>query len=101
MDNERVSAATPPLQVSEVGDRVRLGLGGFGHVDGATLQEAADELVRRLLVVAMAFRASGIGPIYAECRPDPVLLDFVWELGEIAARGGDIRERLFGVEDAA
>jgi hypothetical protein len=46
-------------------------------VDGATLQEAADALVERLLVAAMAFRAGGAGPFCPECRPDPARLDFV------------------------
>ena len=31
-----------------------------------------------------------------EVVPDPRLFEFLWELGEIAARGGDIRPRLFG-----
>jgi hypothetical protein len=31
-----------------------------------------------------------------ELAPDRRWLDFLWELGEIAARGGDIRQRLFG-----
>jgi hypothetical protein len=28
--------------------------------------------------------------------PDPALLTYLYELGEIAAAGGDIRQRLFG-----
>jgi hypothetical protein len=37
--------------------------------------------------------------IEADCgRSDVGLLDFVYELGEIAARGDDIRPRLFGAE---
>ena len=31
-----------------------------------------------------------------ELAPDHRWLVFLWELGEIAARGGDIRPRLFG-----
>lgn len=89
-------AATPELSVYEVGGRVGLALGGLARAEGATLQEAADEVVRRVLVVAMAFRASGIGPVNSECPRDLALLDLVWELGEIAARGDDIRPRLFG-----
>ena len=93
-----MSASAPALDVSEDGGRVRLTLRGLSHAEGATLQEAADELVRHVLLIAMAFRTSGIGPINSECRPDPALLDFIWELGEIAARGGDIRPRLFAGE---
>jgi hypothetical protein len=74
---------------------VRLVFGGLAHGEGASLQEAADELVERMLVIAMAFRASGIGPVNSECPLDVGLLDFVYEVGEIAARGEDIRPRLF------
>ena len=91
-----MSPPPPPLQVSETDGRVRLTLGALAQGEGASLQEAADELVRRVLVVVMAFRASGIGPISPECCADVALLDLVYELGEIAARGEDIRERLFG-----
>jgi hypothetical protein len=82
--------------LTELGDgRVRLTLGELGSGDGHSLQEAADDLVRRLLVMALAFRTSGLGRIYSAFRPDPSVLSFLWELGEIAANGGDIRERIF------
>jgi hypothetical protein len=86
----------PPLRISEVGGRVRLGLEGFGDVEGATLQEAADALVERLLVCSLSFRAGTMAPPSSECCPDPALLDFVYRFGEVAARGGDPRELLFG-----
>jgi hypothetical protein len=87
---------TPALSVVEVDGRVRLGLAGFGHADGATLQEAADELVRRVLVVAIAVRSGDACPRSTDCIVDPAQLAFIWELGLIAASGGDIRGRLFG-----
>jgi hypothetical protein len=59
-------------------------------------QEAADELVRRLPVVAMAFRNGGAGPACSDVVPDVAVLDFVWQLGELAASGGDIRDLVFG-----
>jgi hypothetical protein len=90
--------AGPRLRVSEEGGRVHLALAGLTRAEGATLQEAADDLVRRVLLIAMAFRVSGIGPVSSECSSDVGLLDFVYELGEIAARGDDIRPRLFGAE---
>ena len=63
----------------------------------ATLQEAADDLVARALVLVMAFRSSEIGPVSSETpQPDPAMLEFLHDLGEIAAAGGDIRQRLFG-----
>jgi hypothetical protein len=87
----------PPLEVRQVAGRVRLLLGEFAYGEGTTLQEAADDLVARVLALVLAFRSSGIGPIPGEGpRPDLAMLDFLYELGEIAAAGGDIRERLFG-----
>jgi Transposase len=88
------------LSVYELGGRVRLVPHGLTHAEGASLQEAGDELVHRVLVIAMAFRASGIGLINSECHIDLALLDFVYEVGEIAARSGDIRPRLFSGEHA-
>jgi hypothetical protein len=91
-----VPPSTPTLRVSEIGGRVRLGLDGFGEVEGDTLQEAADELVARLLSIAIVVRSGGVGPLCSECCPDLAVLDFVWQLGELAAAGGDPRELLFG-----
>ena len=83
--------------MEEVGDRVRLGVDGLVSADGPTLQDAADELVAKVLAVVMAFRSDAIGRISSElCRPDMELVEFILELGEFAATGGDIRERLFG-----
>jgi len=91
-----VDRCFPNLRISEADGRVRLGLDGLSSVEGQTLQEAADALVCRLLVIAMAYRSNGAGPINAECGADPALMEFIWELGEIAASGRDIRDRLFG-----
>lgn len=91
----------PELRIAEAGGRVRLGLEGFGDVEGATLQDAAEELVSYMLDVAMAFRSTGIGPFYTECAPDPRLMEFVWALGEQAASGADPRELLFGSDSLA
>ena len=87
---------SPRLHIAEIDGRVRLGLEGFSYVEGETLQEAADELVARALHIAMAIRAGGVGPLYSECCPDPALLDFISQLGEHAADGGDPRDLLFG-----
>lgn len=94
-DTDVVTSAEPALHISERDGRIRLGLEGLGHVEGETLQEAADELVARVVQVAMAIRASGVGPVYSECCADPELFDFVWRLGAHAAAGGDPRELLF------
>ncbi|HJW35679.1 MAG TPA: hypothetical protein VJ769_03515 [Actinomycetes bacterium] len=87
----------PTLEVREVAGRIWLQLHGLAYGEGATLQEAADDLVARVLVLVMAFRSSGIGPVSGEGPlPDLAMLDFLYELGEIAAANGDIRDRLFG-----
>jgi len=94
--NEGVSTFIPELQIQEVGGRVRLSLHGLGHGEGATLQEAGDELVRKMRAMALAFRTSGLGPVYPGCTPDLGAVDFIWRLGEVAAAGGDIRDLLLG-----
>jgi hypothetical protein len=91
-----MSEFTPTLRVDDRADRVRLHLDGFFSAEGPTLQDAADELIWKLLVAAMALRAGGIPAFGSICRPDMKPLRFLWELAEIAAAGGDIRERLFG-----
>jgi hypothetical protein len=91
-----VESWTPSLSARETAGRCRLSLGGYVHGEGATLQEAADDLVRRLLAQAMSlrseqgFRVSPEGP-----GVDLRWFEFLYELGAIAARGGDIRERVF------
>ena len=87
---------TLELSIREAAGGCRLSLGGQVHGDGATLQEAADDLVRRLLALAMSFR-SGAGLRISPEVPgiDPRWLEFLYELGSIAAGGGDIRARLF------
>jgi hypothetical protein len=84
----------PALTITEADGRVCLDLGGFAQGEGSSLQEAADELVRRILELALAFRSSGCSAS-RELRPDLETMNFLHELGEIAAAGGDIRERVF------
>ena len=87
---------TPALSIREVAGRCRLNLGGHVHGEGATLQEAADDLVRRLLALAMSLR-SGAGFRVSPEVPGVDLrwFEFLYELGAIAARGEDIRARVF------
>ena len=96
-----MSEFAPTLRVEELAGRVRLSLDGFFFAEGPTLQEAADELVWKMLVTVMAFRARGISGLSAVGRPDMELAGFLHELGNIAAAGGDIREHLFGPSDMA
>src|SRR5215203_5791811 len=59
----------PALAITEAGGRVRLNLGGFAHGEGSSLQEAADQLIRQLLELALAFRSSGCSAS-RRLRPD-------------------------------
>jgi hypothetical protein len=84
------------LPIHELPGRVRLCLGTLTHGTGPTLQDAADDLVQRLLSYAMALRGSGLPASSELGPPDLAAMSFLYELGEIAAAGGDIRQRLFG-----
>ena len=87
---------TPALSIREVAGRCRLDLGGQVHGEGATLQEAADDLVRRLLGLAMSLRSEAGFRVSPEVPGvDLRWFEFLYELGTIAARGEDIRDRVF------
>ena len=89
-------AWVPPLQLCESAGRCRLTLSGLTHGEGCTLQEAADDLIARLLDMVLFVRTAGV-PFSTELPPpDYRLLDFLWELGERVGCGEDIRERVFG-----
>jgi hypothetical protein len=85
----------PELTVRECGGVVRLSLGGVARGEGASLQDAADDLIRRLLSMALAFRSTGF-TISPELSSGLEMADYLYELAEIAAAGGDIRSRVFG-----
>lgn len=76
----------------------RLSLGGHAHGDGRTLQEAANDLVARVLDVALAFHASGLRAAPDVPALDLEWLDFVWRVGERAASGEDIRAFVLGLD---
>ena len=84
----------PAVTITETGGRVRLALGGVARGEGASLQEAADQLLARILDLALAFRSTGFRAC-AELQPDFEVMDLLYEVGEIAAAGGDVRARLF------
>ena len=87
---------TPSLTVREVGRRCRLSLDGVAWGNGDTLQEAADDLVSRLVTLSLSLRSNGLNVPSELGPPDLRVLSFLWELGEMAARGNDIRDRVFG-----
>jgi hypothetical protein len=90
---------TPPLVVREHGGRCRLWLGGEAWGDGATLQQAADDLIARVLRHALALRSAGFAATRDVATSDRNWLGFLYEVSEIAARGGDVRGRVFGFPD--
>ena len=90
-----MSNPPPALTVRERAGSVRLHLASVAHGDGRTLQEAADDLVRHVLILARALRTTGFS-VPRELAQDVTALSFLYELDEIAAAGGDIRTRLFG-----
>jgi hypothetical protein len=88
---------TPPVCLSEVGGRCRLWLGRYAFGDGATLQEAGDDLLRKLAWLADALLSGpGLRMTRETGPPDRVWLNFLYEVGEIVASGGDLRARVFG-----
>lgn len=87
---------TPGLHLREVRGGCRLSLEGFAWGEGHTLQDAADDLIRRLLTVAMCLRSGGRIACSSDAPPSDIRwLEFLYEIGELAARGVDIRDRVF------
>lgn len=87
----------PPLHLDERGGgRCRLTLAGLTHGDGHTLQEAADDLIARLLDIVLYVRAAGFPASTELPPPDSRLIDFIWRLCQRVGRGEDIRELVFG-----
>jgi hypothetical protein len=88
----------PPLQVRERDGLCHLVLVGVARGRGESLQDAGDDLVLNLLNLVAAFRATGLRIASELGPPDLGVSGFLAELSEIAARGGDIRERVFGLQ---
>jgi hypothetical protein len=95
MKERPMSMAMPSLTVDERAGLVTLQLGGFARGNGASLQDAADDLIQSVLRLVMAFRCGGFS-VSRELQPDVETMDYLHELSEIAAAGGDIRARVFG-----
>jgi len=93
--NETMEAWVPVLSVREIRDGCRLTLSGIAHGDGATLQQAANELVTRVVEVSVALRG---GLTFSSSLPPPHagLLTFLHEIGTRAARGEDVRDLVLG-----
>lgn len=91
---------TPPLRLYENAEGCRLSLEGLTYGHGTSLQEAADDLVTRVRTLALGIRTGGLRPAPDMGQPDFRLLEFVWVLGELAARGDDIRAHVLGAAPA-
>ena len=84
----------PTLTVTRRDTDVCISLGALATGRGATLDEAEEDLVRRLRAAAVAVHDYGMLSGTEGPPPDIAALSFLYELGEIAAAGGDIRTRL-------
>ena len=61
------------------------------------MQEASNDLLARLFDLGTATHEGRFRATSEFGAPDRRVLDFLWEIGELAARGGDIRQRVFDV----
>jgi hypothetical protein len=82
------------LQVRERAGRCRLCLGAWAYGDGETLQDAAEDLLARLLQQARLVRTGGIALPAELGPPDHRWLEFLWEVGEMSVRGENVRARV-------
>ena len=94
-ETAEITSWIPTLNVDETDSGCRLTLGGVTSGHGATLQDAADDLIARLLNLVMVIRSSGLQIPSELGPPHPQVLQFLWEIGEMASRGEDIRQRVF------
>ena len=91
------TAWTPELRLAEGPDGCRLSLVGVVTGRGATMQDAATDMLVRLFDMSLRLRTGRVR-FSTELRPpEPRIMTFLFEIGEIAVRGGDIRPRVFGV----
>jgi hypothetical protein len=86
------------LHVRELAGRSRLWLGAWAYGDGSSLQEAADDLVERLLQQARGLQAGALSAPAELSPPDRLWLEFLWEIGEMSARGEDVRARVLALD---
>jgi hypothetical protein len=92
-------SANPLLRTRPVAGGIRLELGGWSYGNGRTVQEAADDLVARVIRQATALRRDGLRFTSELPPPDRDLLDFLWEVADLAARGEDVRSLVFRPAD--
>jgi hypothetical protein len=88
---------TPELRLHSYDGGCRLTLVGVTYGNGPSLQAASKDLLTRLFDMAVGLRGGRFRPAGDLGAPDPRMMDFLWEISEIIMRGGDIRDRVFGV----
>ncbi|MBV1850556.1 hypothetical protein [Catellatospora tritici] len=86
---------TPELSLDSRAGRCRLTLAGVTYGNGESLQQASNDLLVRLHDLAVGMRHGAYRPS-SEAGGDPRVAGFLWEIGELTARGADIRARVFG-----
>jgi hypothetical protein len=84
----------PELTLSEGYGRCRLALSGLTHGDGRTLQEAADDLVARILRMAVALRSGALAFTSEIPPPDSRVIGFLHEVAGQAGDADGIRRRI-------
>jgi hypothetical protein len=83
---------TPPLQLHPRTDRCQLSLEGVATGYGVTLQDAVNDLLVRLHDLGVGVHRGGLRLGHL----DPRVGDFLWEIGDVVTRGGDLRARVLG-----
>jgi hypothetical protein len=90
-----VDSWTPVLSVRQLPRGCRLSLAGIAHGDGATLQQAADDLIARVLDMAIALE-HGVASSPGIPLPPASVLGFLHEVRRSAARPQDVRGLVLG-----
>jgi hypothetical protein len=85
---------TPELTLGERDGRCRLTLAGVTYGHGRTLQEAADDLIDRVVSMALALRRGGFALSPQLGAPDLRVMGFLHDIAERAAAREEIRERV-------
>ncbi|WP_020524707.1 hypothetical protein [Catelliglobosispora koreensis] len=86
-------AWTPELHLRIHGNHCRLTLAGLTYGNGLTLQEAGQDLIARVLDLALGLRAGY--QVTSVAQADARVVEFLWEIGELAIRGEDVWRRVF------
>jgi hypothetical protein len=84
----------PEMTLHEVDGRCRLTLRGLTSGQGQTLQEAADDLVRRLVTMARTVQRRGLVASTSMPLPDVRLMSFLYDVAACAGEDEDVREHV-------